>query len=267
MKATIIKLLFFFSIIALSSCESDLRMPDCAKTAFPLLTIDPSADKEISQSGVLNAKFSVDMYYKDYPQNARIVVAYKGDYTNVKVFKDAVTTFPSTQTLTGDQLKQLFGLASIVPGDYFEIGLDVQMADGNWYPAFNPAGVAYGSGPMNLKGASPVITYKCPLPVDKFVGSYLCDEPAEAYNYGVSFTRKTTSSIQTANYWNSGWTAVFSLDFVNNTYSMPLTTFTSGYSAVESGTIDQTTGKLVGNYTIYHNGAVEETGVHTYTRK
>ncbi len=186
MKTTIIKLLFFFSIIALGSCESNLRMPDCTKTAFPLLTLDASSDKKIS-SGVLNAKFTVDMYYKDYPQSARLVVARNGDYSNVKVLKSDVSTFPSVQTLTADQLKQLFGLVDITTGDYFEVGLDVQMEDGNWYPAFNPKGVAYGSGSMNLVGASPILTFKavCTLVMDDFVGTANIDD---ANFYGGAYT-------------------------------------------------------------------------------
>ena len=118
----------------------------------------------------------------------------------IKVFVASVKTFPSAQTINATQLKSLFGLSVINPGDAFEIGLDVRMADRKWYPAFNSAGIAYWSGPMNLIGASPIISFKAPTAVDTFVASYTCDEPAEAYSYGVSFTKINLTTIKTANY-------------------------------------------------------------------
>jgi hypothetical protein len=106
--------------------------------------------------------------------------------------------------------------------------------------------------------------------VTPFVGIYNCDEPAESYSYDVDFTKVNSTSIITTNYWNSGWNATFTLDFINNTYSMPLTTWGT-YNGIESGTINPQTGKMVGTYTINHlkSGvwSVTETGVHTYTLK
>jgi hypothetical protein len=103
-------------------------------------------------------------------------------------------------------------------------------------------------------------------PIVKFVGNYNCDEPAEAYNYGVSFTKVSSTVIKTTNYWNSGWTGNFTLDLTNLTYSMPFTTFQTGWTGIESGYINMTTGKMVGSYTIWQNGVISEQGVHTYTK-
>jgi len=103
-------------------------------------------------------------------------------------------------------------------------------------------------------------------PIGIFVGDFNCDEPAEAYSYDVSFVKATATSLTTDNYWNSGWAATFNLDFTAKTYTMPLTTWGT-WSAQESGTIDTTTGTMVGDYTIWHNSAVAETGTHTYTKK
>lgn len=102
-------------------------------------------------------------------------------------------------------------------------------------------------------------------PIWDFLGDHNCDEPAEDYNYDVDFVRTSATVLTTHNYWNSGWTGNFTLNFTNNTYSMPVTAWGT-WSAQESGTIDPATGKLVGNYTIWHNGVVAETGVHTYVR-
>jgi hypothetical protein len=129
--------------------------------------------------GVYSGKFIVDTYYKDLPKNARIVIAMNGDYTNVKIFKPDINVFPTTEPITNTDLTTLFGIATIVSGDYFEIGLDVMMQDGKWYPAFNPNGVAYGSGPNNLPGSSPIlkIAAVCALNIDAFVGTVNVNDP------------------------------------------------------------------------------------------
>ena len=111
----------------------------------------------------------------------------KGNYSNVKVLVPSLTTFPSSQTLTDAQLVSLFGLTTITAGDYFEVGLDVKMEDGKWYPAFNPKGVAYGSGPMNLPGSSPIIKFKavCAFDINDYVGNATFVDP---YFYEGTYT-------------------------------------------------------------------------------
>jgi len=115
-----------------------------------------------------------------------------------------------------------------------------------------------GSFTTGLKASDPIALY---------TGTYLCDEPAEAYSYDVTFAMVTPTTIKTVNYWNSEWVGTFTLDLVKLTYSMPTTTWTSGYSGIESGIIDPKTGKMVGTYTIFKNGVSVEQGVHTYTKK
>jgi hypothetical protein len=116
--------------------------------------------------------------------------------------------------------------------------------------------------------SSAVYTFTTGLePIMTYTGDYTADEPAENYTYDVSFTKASSTSIQTDNYWNSGWTGVFDVDLDNLTYSMPYTEWTSGYAGVESGIVDPSTGTITGTYTIWHNGAIAEQGVHTYTKK
>ena len=110
-------------------------------------------------------------------------------------------------------------------------------------------------------------------PIMAFTGDYTVDEPAEVWTYDVTFVMDSPTTIKIGTgtgkydgYWAS-WPATFTLDLTKLTYSMPLTTFTSGYSAIESGTIDPTTGKMTGAYTIWLNGKVNEQGFHTYTKK
>ncbi|MGD0582916.1 MAG: hypothetical protein ABR974_08225 [Bacteroidales bacterium] len=105
-------------------------------------------------------------------------------------------------------------------------------------------------------------------PIAIFTGSYNADEPAESYSYTVTFAKVDETHIITANYWNSGWNATFTMNLTTNTYVLPLTTFATGahiWTGEESGTINQTTGEMVGTYTIYEDGVSVETGTHTYT--
>jgi hypothetical protein len=111
----------------------------------------------------------------------------------------------------------------------------------------------------------PVWSFTVFEPIGIFVGDFLCDEPAEDYSYDVSFYKVSDNLLATDNYWNSGWTAEFTMNFTANTYNMPLTVWGT-YSSQESGTIDPATGTMVGNYTIWHNTTAIETGVHTYTK-
>lgn len=110
-------------------------------------------------------------------------------------------------------------------------------------------------------------------PIGIFVGNYNCVEPAEGWNYDVSFKKLTATTLQIGNGagsydgWWASWKATFTLDLTKNTYSMPLTDFGGGYSGIESGTINQTNGQIVGTYTVYQNGKSIETGVHTYNKK
>jgi len=112
----------------------------------------------------------------------------------------------------------------------------------------------------------PVWSFTVFEPIGIFVGDFLCDEPAEEYSYDVSFAKGSATTLVIDNYWNSAWEATFTLNFADNTYSMPLTSWTSVWSGIESGTIDPATGTMVGNYTIYKNGVSVEEGVHTYTK-
>ncbi len=98
-----------------------------------------------------------------------------------------------------------------------------------------------------------------------YTGAYTVDEPAEGWTYPVNLSKGSATTVKIDQYWAS-WPAVFTIDIAKLTYSMALTTFTSGYSAIEQGTVDPKTGTLTGAYTIWHNGAIAEQGFHTYTK-
>jgi hypothetical protein len=173
MRTNILKSILFLVVLFISSCESNLRMPEVALAALPKITFDASSEKLILD-GVYTGKFTVDGYYKDLPAEANIVITMNGNYTSPKVFKSGISTFPSMQTLTATDLKTMFSLSTIQPGNYFEVGVDVKLASGIWYPAFNPKGVAYGSGPTNLPGSSLILRIPavCGYNTAKATGSY-----------------------------------------------------------------------------------------------
>jgi len=149
------------------------------------------------------------------------------------------------------------------------------VADSTYSPVMLPSTVYYWKVvATDIHGASTssaVSSFTTGLksldPLSIFTGSFLADEPAEAYNYDVAFTLGTSSSVTTDNYWNSAWVAVFTIDLTKLTYSMPTTTWTSGYSGIESGIVDPKTGTMTGTYTIWKGTAIVEQGVHTYTKK
>jgi len=148
-------------------------MPEVQLVTLPKLAFDATSDRLILD-GVYTGKIVFDTYYKDLPADANIVIAMNGNYSSPKTFKTGVSTFPLTQALGSADLKTLFGLSTIVAGNYFEVGMDVKMQNGTWYPAFNPKGVAYGSGPVNLPGSSPIlkIAAVCGYNSALAVGSY-----------------------------------------------------------------------------------------------
>ncbi len=107
-------------------------------------------------------------------------------------------------------------------------------------------------------------------PIGVFVGAYTALEPAEAPSHGsypVTFSKVSDNVLKIMSYWDS-WPGFFTLDFTANTYSMPLTDFGGSYWGIESGTINPTTGQMIGTYTIYNPTitTVAETGTHTYNK-
>jgi len=107
-------------------------------------------------------------------------------------------------------------------------------------------------------GAEPIMTY---------TGNYLADEPAEAYSYDVTFTKASSTTVKTVNYWNSGWTATFTIDVTKNSFTMSSYTFSANWTGVESGVISPATGKMTGYYSLWYKGVLQEEGIHTYTKK
>lgn len=158
----------FLSLIILAGCQKDenAKVPDLAEIPLPLFTKDVTASLIISSEtpDAFSAKFSVGLHYPGgvQPSKFDIVIRKNEDNASTKTFKANVTTFPSVVTLTGVQLKELFG--TIALGDIFDIGADVTTADGKKYQAFPITGVAYGTNVANIAGAIPTARYEAVCP-------------------------------------------------------------------------------------------------------
>jgi hypothetical protein len=111
------------------------------------------------------------------------------------------------------------------------------------------------------------------LPVVKFVANFDVAETSVqngAYAYVNAFTKVDNSTIQATNWWDSGWTAKFVLDFVKNTIVMTPFTAVSGantYICTGSGKINQTTGEIDLVYSVTKNGVLLENGTEIFTIK
>ena len=102
-------------------------------------------------------------------------------------------------------------------------------------------------------------------PVMKFVGLFDCDEPGYKH-YDVTFKKVDATTIEANNWWDSGWKVQLTLNFTAN--SLIIKTFIDGvYIVTGSGTINQTTGKMVENYIVTKSGAINDQNVHTYVKK
>jgi hypothetical protein len=161
-----IKNYFLFSILELTAfagCrkEDNPLLPDLIRVPTPLITKDATTSQVIDAQNPDNfsGKFMVDLFFEDdvQPEKFDIVVIKNGDRANPKLL-NTVTTFPTTLTITGTQLKNLFG-TPIVLGDRFDIGANIVIG-GQTYLAFPTTGVAHASGVAGQPGASTFIRYE-----------------------------------------------------------------------------------------------------------
>jgi len=156
------------SLLVIVSCRKgdDPKLPKSVQVPAPLITVDPTGDATINvqtaqTADAFNGKFKVDLYFKDGAKPAKfdIVIVKNGDFANVKPVAANITSFPTTLSITGTQLRTLFGNAAIVLGDSFTIGANVTTTDGRFYPAFSTVSAAYSSGILSAPGFSPAVTF------------------------------------------------------------------------------------------------------------
>ena len=135
------------AVILIAGCrkEDNPLLPDGLQTApIPQFTIDLSSDQLIpgQDPTSFNGKFTLDQYFPtDHSYKSfDVVIRKSGDNAAVKVFQENVTQLPADFTITGEQLQTLFD-APIEPSDFFDIGADVNLANGNKLQAFPSDGM------------------------------------------------------------------------------------------------------------------------------
>lgn len=157
---------FFVIVLLASSCRKsdNPKLPDLQAVPLAQLTRDASADMSISvqNADAFTGKVNVGLYFPNdiKPTKMDLVVIKNGNKANVKIVKTDITSFPTSVTVTGVQLKTLFGGASIVLGDKFDFGVNITTVEGKMYPAFTTTGISTGSGVTSQPGATPTVRYE-----------------------------------------------------------------------------------------------------------
>lgn len=178
-------------VVLLSACKGDEKFPDFMKSSLPKLTIQESSDFVI-QNDAFAAKVTVDLLFKDYPKNAKVVIQKNGDNSTVKVIKENVTTFPNEIAVSSSLLTELYGEPMKI-GDYVEIGMDVQLESNLWVPAFNKNGLSSSPQADQLPGSNPVVKFKTVVPfaIDAFVGTAEFEDGFIEKTYDVTVEKKS----------------------------------------------------------------------------
>jgi hypothetical protein len=151
---------FLGAILALTSCtKNDGPIPNRVTiNDIPAITtkIDASGSQAIDLLNLasFNGKFSVDLYFPGTtpPTKVDIVVRKNGSAANVKVFKTAVSTFPSTFSVTSAELATLFG-AAVALGDTYDFAPNIYVGDRK-FEAFPATGNGTGAGVIAMPGFS-----------------------------------------------------------------------------------------------------------------
>ena len=158
-------LLYSFTILCmLAGCRKSDNplLPELQRVPIPKLSIDASADASISAQNPDDflGKFIVDLRYPDETKPAKfdVVVIKNGNKANSKLLQANVNTFPTALTITGAQIKSLFGSSSVL-GDAYQIGVDITTQDGKVYPAFPLVGVGTNNGISSIANSTPTITF------------------------------------------------------------------------------------------------------------
>lgn len=163
---------FLVAAIVISGCRKDdnAMVPDLQKVPIPLITLGDGASIKIpgGEPATFTTTFIVDTYFKngELPKQLDVVVVKNGVRSNPKVIQAAVTSYPTTITLTGQQLIDLFG-EEIGLGDAFEVGADVYTQDGKKFEAFPVLGETYAPGIANLPGSNTQLRFAAPCLYDE----------------------------------------------------------------------------------------------------
>lgn len=163
-KITIYSMLLFATAIFFNSCrkEDNTKLPGLTRVPIPLLVAAPTSSTVIVPSTLssFNGQLVLDMYFKNDrpPRKYDLVVIKNGIKGSVKTLKADITTFPSNVSFTGPQLETLFG-EPVKTCDYFDVGVDITLSNGEKLLAFPTTGASYAAGIFAQPGANAVVRY------------------------------------------------------------------------------------------------------------
>lgn len=180
MKKIIIISLYLLSVAGgFNACrkEDNPKIPALSRFPLPQLVKLAGTDQVISAQdpAAFTGKFTVGLFFPDDipPQKFDVVVIKNEDKTNVKVIQPNVTAYPTTITITGSELENLFG-APIVLGDKFDISVDITTITGAKFEAFPVTGNPYAAGVAAQPGASTFVRYEavCQYNPEQYQGNF-----------------------------------------------------------------------------------------------
>lgn len=193
--------------------EDDVKLPKLDRVPTPLITKVENTDAVISKDNptAFKGKFTVGLYYETDvpPQKMDVVIRKNG--TTTKIFKENITTFPTTFDITGAELATLFG-APLALADNYEIGVDITTREGQVFQAFPAKGNAHGSNIANLPNASTSITYTvvCPFDINDYLGSAtIIDPDFWGATYPVTVTLSGTNTLKITGYFEDPTLSIF----------------------------------------------------------
>lgn len=169
MKRSIYYLLFAATFF--TACKKDdgsvPKNVGLQRTPQPQITKDGGSQAiDVLNLANFSASFKVGLYFAGdaAPSKMDVVIRKNRLNSSAKVYKAAVSTFPSTYTITSADLEALFG-TPVVLNDSYDISVDVYTQSGSKVEAYpivpnNPSLFSYGSGVSSQPGASLSIQYK-----------------------------------------------------------------------------------------------------------
>ncbi|MBX2923077.1 MAG: hypothetical protein KF746_12840 [Chitinophagaceae bacterium] len=145
-----------FAVLFFAACRKNdnPKIPELERVPVPSLTVKDGSDAQISPTDPagFSAQIDVDLFFKDDipPQKFDLVVIKNKDKSTVEVIQAGITSFPTTVSITGQELIDLYG--EIEDGDVFTVGVDITTQNGSVFQAFPPVGAGYGPGVQNEAG-------------------------------------------------------------------------------------------------------------------
>lgn len=192
----------FAVLLLLAGCrkEDNPKIPELTRVPVPKITLDASSDAFINpvDPASFKGKVVVGLHFQEDAPLRKMDLVIRKNNNTTRVFRENITSFPTTVEFTGQQLITLFG-APIVGGDKFDVGVNITTVEGQVFEAFPSGAAGYGSGIGNMVGASTSVSYLTPCPFDatKYVGDFevVQDEWAD-YKAGSVIPVKMVSATQ-----------------------------------------------------------------------